>query len=233
MTAAGGWAGLGAATLTGTAAGAAGGFTGGFLNSVAFSGNDGFFSGDVGDAFFAGVDGMWKGALVGGASGALSYSARHVWNNTRGTWQADFAEGIDGEMPMKPSGSRVGQDFEKDLHSKFSKFAETNPHSGGESAGYYKVRRRLFSGEYYVKDLALEHFEGTSNTFNYSGYSRPDAFIHSHPNTSYPSFMGVRNDYTSSMKLLRSNITPYLLGADKNLYLISGSANTGYFHITF
>lgn len=76
MAAAGGWAGLGAATLTGAAAGAAGGFTGGFLNTVAFSGQNGYFSGDVGDAFSAGVEGMWKGALVGGASGAAMYGLK-------------------------------------------------------------------------------------------------------------------------------------------------------------
>jgi hypothetical protein len=223
--------GIGGAVLAGAASGAIGGaisYTGNYAAQYAYSGFDQSYL-DAGQFF----GGLGKSTLIGGGVGAvaggLTYTAKWAWNNTKGTWTSEFAESNATDMPQKPSGVRPGTDAEASLKQKFGDFAKTNPHKNGESAGYYKMKRSLFSGKYYVDAVEPpKHFPGTSNGYTMRGI-KPDIFIHSHPNTSFPSPV----DYLNAAKNFRAfNMSSYLLGRDANLYQISNIGNA-YFQISF
>ncbi len=223
--------GIGGAVAAGAASGAIGGaisYTGNYAAQYAYGGFDQNYL-DAGEFF----GGLGKSTLIGGgigaAAGGLTYSAKTIWNNTRGTWTSEFAQSNASNVPQKPNGVRPGTDAEASLKQKFGEFAKTNPHQNGESAGFYKIKRSLFNGKYYVNAAEPpKHFLGTQNSTIYRG-PRPDIFIHSHPNTSFPSAV----DYLNAAKNYKAlNMSSYLLGSDANLYQMS-NIGKAFFQISF
>jgi hypothetical protein len=67
-----------------------------------------------------------------------------------------------------------------------------------------------------------------NTNYSYNGMNgRADIFIHSHHNTSFPSYYNqYEGDYFTAANLYaKYNIYSYLYGADKNLYQILWSSN--------
>ena len=137
---------------------------------------------------------MGKSTLIGGgvgaAAGGLTYAAKTIWNNTRGSWVSEFNE--DGEM-LDYAGKRSMTDAESSMRDKFTNYrnegiAENKAYAKGESVASYKVKRNLL-GKTWVEQVEGGHFETTNPKFKFLQPSKADFFIHSHPHKTVPNVL--------------------------------------------